>query len=291
VPDERGIAQRAGAGGLIMRTIVHLSDMHFGRLDERILPPLIAAIRALAPHLVVVSGDLSQRARRGQFIRARRFLDELGLPRLVIPGNHDIPLYNVAARMFAPFANFTRYMTSDLDPVFADDEMIVGLNSARSVVLQGRGRLNEVQVERAAARLMAAPPNAIKIVVTHHPFDLPKTHGPGHLVGRSQMAMAKFAAAGAHVFLAGHLHLSHIGSTASRYQIAGHNALVVQAGTLSTRLRGEVPAFNALRIASSEIAVEQHLWNDARATFEASAARKWRLNADRTQNTLVEQQL
>jgi 3',5'-cyclic AMP phosphodiesterase CpdA len=264
-----------------MRRIVHVSDLHFGRLDERILPPLMRTIRTLAPHVVVVSGDLTQRARREEFARARQFLDELGVPRLVIPGNHDVPLYDLAARLFRPFANFTRYMVSDLDPAWADDEMIiVGLNSARSVILHGRGRLNEVQVDRAAAKLMAAPAHAIKIVVTHHPFDLPKTHGVQHLVGRSQMAMAKFAAAGAHVFLAGHLHLSHIGSTAARYQIAGHDALVVQAGTLSTRLRGEVPAFNVLRIQRPEIAVEQHRWNDARGTFEASAARLWTLGAD-----------
>jgi len=268
---------------VIVRTIVHLSDLHFGRLDERVLPPLLAHIRSLAPHLVVVSGDLTQRARRQEFLRARQFLDELGLPRLVIPGNHDVPLYDVAARLFSPFANFTRYITGDLEPVFADDEMIVvGLNSARSVILQGRGRLNESQVDRAAARLMAAPTDAIKIVITHHPFDLPETHGAQHLVGRSQMAMERFAAAGAHVFLAGHLHLSHIGHTGARYQIAGHDALVVQAGTLSTRLRGEVPAFNLLRIQRPEIAVEQHHWNDAGATFEASAARMWTLNADGT---------
>lgn len=263
-----------------MRTIVHLSDLHFGRMDERILSPLVAAIRAGAPHLVVVSGDLTQRARRQQFIQAREFLDGLPQPCLVIPGNHDVPLYDLAARLFNPFGYFRRYIASDLDPVFIDDEMIVvGLNSARAVVLQGRGRVNEMQVDRAAARLKAAPRKTIKIVVTHHPFDLPKTIGLQHLVGRSQMAMAKFAAAGADVFLAGHLHLSHMGSTAARYRIADHDALVVQAGTLSTRLRGEVPAFNILRIQQSEIAVEQHLWNDARVTFEASAARMWTLRA------------
>ena len=85
-----------------MRKLVHLSDLHFGRIDYRVLDPLVADVRAAGPHLVVVSGDLTQRARRAQFKEARRFLDALPSPQIVVPGNHDVPLYVVLRRFFLP---------------------------------------------------------------------------------------------------------------------------------------------------------------------------------------------
>lgn len=254
-----------------MRTIVHLSDIHFGRVDPRIVPPLVEAVQSVAPHLVAVSGDLTQRARRSQFAQARTFLQQLRFPMIVVPGNHDVPLFNIAARLIDPLGAYRRYIARDLEPAFVDDEMtVVGLNSARSVLFSGAGRLNEGQVSRAAARLQLAAVNAVKIVVTHHPFDLPIGHGEEHLVGRSAMAMERLAAAGADLFLAGHLHVSHVGHTAERYQIAGHSALVVQAGTLSTRRRGELNAFNVLRLERPQIVIERYTWDNARGTFGPS---------------------
>ena len=254
-----------------MSTIAHLSDLHFGRLDVRLIPPLVQQITALAPDLVVVSGDLTQRARRAQFEEARAFLARLPFPLLVVPGNHDVPLFNLAARLVHPFAGYRRFIQQDLEPVFENNDMVaVGLNSARRRPFHGGGRLNEAQVARAARRLQSASAGAIRIVVTHHPFDLPDTHGDEHLIGRSDMAMQQLAEAGADVFLAGHLHVSHVGRSATRYRIAGHSALVVQAGTLSTRQRGEVNAINVLRLAPEQIAIERHSWNDAGQSFEKS---------------------
>jgi len=254
-----------------MRTIVHLSDIHFGRVDPRVVAPLVDAIRAVAPTLVAVSGDLTQRARRRQFKQARAFLDQLPPPLLVVPGNHDVPLFNLAARLLDPFGGYRRHIAQDLEPMYQDEEMIaVGMNSARSVPFHGGGRLNVAQVTHTHARLVAAPQHAIRIVVTHHPFDLPKSHGDEHLIGRSDMAMRQLAAAGADLFLAGHLHVSHIGHTAERYRIAGHSALVVQAGTMSMRGRGEVNTFNVLRLARPLITIERHSWDDAKQTFTTS---------------------
>ena len=254
-----------------MQTIVHLSDVHFGRVDPRLVEPLVRTIHDIAPNLVAISGDLTQRARRSQFLQARAVLDQLLPPVLVVPGNHDVPHYNIGARFLDPYGAYRRHIARDLEPVHEDNELIaVGLNSARALPFHGGGRLNEAQVARAAARLKAAPPNAVRIVVTHHPFDLPEGHGDEHLIGRSDMAMQQLAAAGADVFLAGHLHVSHVGHTAERYQIAGHSALVVQAGTLSTRSRGELNTINVLRLERPRITIERYTWDEAGQAFQPS---------------------
>jgi 3',5'-cyclic AMP phosphodiesterase CpdA len=254
-----------------MPTIVHISDIHFGRVEPRVADALIDTVARTAPDLVALSGDLTQRARSGQFREARRFLDRLPAPLLVVPGNHDVPLFNLAARWLDPFGGYQRHIQRDLEPMFAADGFIaVGMNSARSVPFQGTGRLNETQVTRAAERLRAAPAGAIKIVVTHHPFDLPDTHGDEHLIGRADMAMRHLADAGADIFLAGHLHVSHVGQSAKRYRIAGHSALVVQAGTVSTRQRGEVNSINLLRLAGTRIDVDRYSWDESTRSFQPS---------------------
>jgi 3',5'-cyclic AMP phosphodiesterase CpdA len=255
-----------------MRVIVHLSDIHFGRLHPSIVEPLASTIVQLRPDLLAVSGDLTQRARRREFEAARRFLDSMPVRRLVLPGNHDVPLYNVFRRFGSPLTRYKRAITDDLSPVYRDDEMIVvGVNTARSLTW-GEGRINEEQVDHIVRTLAGVPDDLIRVVVTHHPFDLPEGVREERLLGGAVMAMEKLAAANADLFLAGHLHLSHIGHTAARYKIAGHSALVVQAGTVSTRSRGEQPSFNVLRIARPNIAVERLVWDPALHGFTATAA-------------------
>ena len=254
-----------------MRTLVHLSDLHFGRVDEAILAPLVERITSIRPDLVAISGDLTQRARRRQFRQARAFLDLLPFPKIVVPGNHDVPLFNVAARVLDPFGGYRRHIDANPEPAWIDHEVaVIGLNSARGLVAGGKGRLNRQQIDLAVARLRPLPTSLIKVIVTHHPFDLPAGYHPEHLVGRARLAMAQFAEVGADLFLAGHLHVSHVGHTADRYKIAGHSALVVQAGTLSIRGRGELNTFNVLRIARPEMTVERYSWESGRDTFDQS---------------------
>jgi 3',5'-cyclic AMP phosphodiesterase CpdA len=261
----------------VVRTIVHLSDLHFGRVDEQIIAPLIEQITSIAPDVIAVSGDLTQRARRRQFQRAAAFLARLPFPRVVVPGNHDVPLFNVAARVFDPFGGYRRWIGPDLEPAYVDDEIaVIGLNSARGLIRGGRGRLDMEQIARAATQLRTLPRAAIKVIVTHHPFDLPRGVHAEHLVGSASTAMAHFADAGADLFLAGHLHISHVGHTADRYNIAGHSAMVVQAGTLSTRGRGELNTFNVLRIGRPHMAVERYSWQSGRPGFAQSFAGTFR---------------
>jgi len=130
------------------------------------------------------------------------------------------------------------------------------------------GRINADQVEAIAGRFAQLPPSILRIVVTHHPFDIPEAGDESQLVGRATMAMRGFARAGVDLFLSGHLHQSHH-STTQRYAIEGHSALVVQSGTsTSTRGRGESNAFNVLRIEPDRITVETRTWQSARSVFE-----------------------
>jgi 3',5'-cyclic AMP phosphodiesterase CpdA len=244
-----------------MRTVVHLSDLHFGRVDPALIDPCLQAVRAAKPDLVIVSGDLTQRARPWQFRQAREFLDSLPSPQLVLAGNHDVPLHNIFVRLFRPYARFRRYITDDLDPVFQDDEIaVVGINTARGIAIAG-GALGNRQVERACARLEAAGKSRVRLVVTHHPFDLPPTVAEKHLVRGSQPAIAALARSGADIFLAGHLHLCHTELTTRRYTLPDYAGLIVQASTgLSTRTRGEANSFNLLRVSPSFIRVETISW-------------------------------
>lgn len=257
---------------------MHLSDLHFGRVDAALLEPLARCVRTLAPHVVVVSGDLTQRAKPVQFREARRFLDTLPGAVLVVPGNHDVPLYNVFQRFFRPLAKYRRYIAADPEPAFVDDEIaVMGVNTARSAVFKG-GRINRAQIERLRSRFCALDARMTKVVVTHHPFDLPPAYHRRQLVGRARRAMAMFAECGADILLAGHVHASHTGDTAARYKIGDYAALVVQAGTAtSVRGRGEANSFNVLRLEPGRAAITRYAWTGdgfapgEPATFERSA--------------------
>ncbi|MBA2258103.1 MAG: metallophosphoesterase [Acidobacteria bacterium] len=259
-----------------MRTLVHLSDLHFGRIDPIVLDPLRAAVLEAKPDLVAISGDFTQRARRTQFAAAREFVDSLPRPSLVVPGNHDVPLWNVARRFLTPFTRYKRYISPELEPEYEDQEMIViGVNTARSFA-HGEGRINARQVERIVQRLASAPGALVRVIVTHHPFDLPPGVRESRLLGRARMAMATLAKANADLFLSGHLHLSHASHSVERYRIEGHSALIVQAGTVSMRGRGEQPSFNVLRIHRPEIELVKYVWDGSSQTFVATAVGRYR---------------
>ena len=263
-----------------MRTIVHLSDLHFGRIDPATLDPLRRAVHDTQPDLVAISGDFTQRARRTEFAAARDFLDSLQPPTLVVPGNHDVPYWNVARRFLQPLTRYRRYISDDLEPEYVDDEMaVLGVNTARALA-NGGGRISGRQVERVVQRLAALPDSIVRIIVTHHPFDLPPGVRERRLLGRARMAMARLSKANADLFLSGHLHLSHASRAADRYRIAGHSGLIVQAGTVSMRSRGERPSFNVLRIHRPEIALTRFLWDPDHGAFAAADWGRYRHNPE-----------
>jgi len=266
-----------------MRTLVHLSDLHFGRIDEATLEPLAALIERIAPDVVVVSGDLTQRARKAQFEEARAYLERLPKPQIVVPGNHDVPLYRVWERFFNPLGKYRSHFSADLEPSFIDDEIaVIGINTARSLAFKN-GRINEEQVESIQRRFAPLGEALTKVVVTHHPFDLPDApEKDEELVGRARMAMDAFSRCGVDLLLAGHLHTSQAGDTSDRYELPGYAALAVQAGTAtSTRGRGESNSFNVLRIANREIAVERQVWQPEANAFALERTERFRRDDNR----------
>ena len=255
-----------------MRTIAHLSDLHFGRVDEALLAPLTEFLHAARPDVLVVSGDLTQRAKAKEFIAAREFLDTFSMPKIIVPGNHDVPLYDVFRRFLSPLARYQRYITTDMEPFFIDNEIaVLGINSARSLVVKG-GRVNNEQLERVHARLSTLDDKLVKILVTHHPFDLPAHMSKDHLIGRARKAMKAFANCGVDVLLGGHMHSTEAITTDGRYKQGMYSALSIQAGTAtSTRHRGEVNSFNLLRVACDRVEVDQIGWVVQEGVFKKNS--------------------
>ncbi len=250
-----------------MRTLIHLSDLHFGRTDPAILPPLIAFVLETAPDVVAISGDFTQRARTAEYLSARQFLDAIPFPQIVVPGNHDVPLHNLFSRFVRRLDRYKRYITSDLQPFFSDNEIaVMGVNTARSLTWTD-GRINRRQLEKLRSLLRVIPSDRVKIVVTHHPFDLP-AGAVGHVVGRSRLAMNTLVECGVDLLLAGHFHLADTGQTSTRYKLPGYSAILVSAGTsTSTRGRGQPNSFNVIRVEQLHISVERRVWDPNSTAF------------------------
>lgn len=265
-----------------MRIVAHVSDLHFGCVDREIAAALAAHLRQLAPTVLAVSGDLTQRARRHQFEEASAYLARLPSPRIVVPGNHDIPLYNVLARFLYPRAGFFRHITSDRHPYYQDEEIaVMGADTTRSFTVKDGG-LRRRDVDRLATQLTAAGEHRVRIVVCHHPFDAPRTRIGRLTWPRSEKrAVADLVARGADVFLTGHLHVSYTGHTAIRYKAAGRAAIVVEAGTAtSRRVRGEPNEFNVLHVDRAHIVVERLSWQPAAGTFTTTDRQTFRRTAE-----------
>ena len=265
-----------------MRTLIHLSDLHFGRVNPVLLEPLVTLILELAPDVVVISGDLTQRARTAEFVAARAFLDRLPGARIVVPGNHDISLHNFFERFVNPLGKYQRHIAQDLSPVYVDEEIaIAGVNTARSLTIKD-GRINNVQIETLQRCFDGIEEKLIRVVVSHHPFDLPDRFHRRDVVRRAAKAVDAFADCGADLLLAGHMHASHAGTTAAHYPDTEYAALVVQAGTAtSTRGRGEANSFNVIRIDNPFIRIERREWHPGSGLFVPVALEHFRREGER----------
>lgn len=260
--------------------ILQLSDLHFG-------PPYIekvgAAVQKLAPELnadaIVVSGDFTHRARASQFEAARLFLDQLpDVPRLYVPGNHDVPLLRLKERMLNPHGLYRRYICSDLNPVLdLQKVLLVGIDSTAPYSAVSNGRIQQSQLDSAHHVLASAHKNAARFVVAHHHF----APAPDYLFDRAmpqaRRAILQFVDDGVDMILGGHLHRAFIGNTLDFYPGVQRDRgiVIVQSGTTTSRKgRGrerEKNSFNVIDVADATLTVTHYLYFEAEDCFLVSS--------------------
>jgi 3',5'-cyclic AMP phosphodiesterase CpdA len=269
-----------------MRRLIHISDLHFGRVRPGIVPALLEDIEAFEPHLVVVTGDLTQRARRAQFECAREFLRDLGRPYLVVPGNHDIaPVYRPFARVFAPYTGYRRYVSNDLNTEFSDDELLVlGLNTVEPLRWK-EGTVSRAQLRWIEARVREHPMRFV-VVASHHPLAETVTAGPMSKVRRHTELLETLESANVALCLTGHLHRSQLEPFAAAPGRA-HVTLVVRASTAtSTRVRHHANAYNRILIRPPKLDIRVRAWTGDR--FETDHIEHFRSRGGRWEEGVVE---
>jgi 3',5'-cyclic AMP phosphodiesterase CpdA len=262
-----------------MARLVHLSDLHFGAHDERLVAAVEKSVDALAPDLVVISGDFTQRARTEQFEEACRFLERLhdgGHEVLGGPGNHDIPLYDVLRRFLSPLTRYRRFIDESLCPfIELPGIAVLGINTARSLTFKD-GRINEDQVKFIAETFARTPSDAMRILVTHHPlFALRVGEQVERAIGRQELALDAVENSGVDMLLAGHNH--HASSQdASELVTRSGGVLVIQAGTAtSTRVREQEQSFNTIDIGEASATITVNAWNGEDFRPNDARAYKW----------------
>lgn len=241
--------------------IAHLSDLHFGAEDPALKGPLAADIAAAQPDVVAVSGDLTQRAKTREFVAAHAWLRELPGAKVTVPGNHDVPFWDVMRRTVGPLERYRRVLQTEPDSEWGDDTLLVlGINTARSLTLSA-GRISEGQIERVRSRLVSDGRRRTRVLVAHHPF-VAAHHG---LVGRGRSAITAFAEAGLDLVLAGHHHAVFAGSLGDWHVGLASSVLVSHASTaLSHRRRGEANGWTRIEATKDTIAFDVREWDGSR---------------------------
>lgn len=260
--------------------IAHLSDLHFGRHDDAVVAALVPELRQQKPDLVVISGDFTQRGIRSEFEVARSFIDQIDSPVFTVPGNHDVPQVNLLARLLKPYGLYRRYISDELEPfVEIDGVAFLGLKTPRRFTPDfnwSNGYLDREQLTRLAQRYAMASPDAIRVVVAHHPLLYPEGSGAlvQHRVRHADRALRAFASLGVRLVLSGHFHLSYVrvheqpgetgkGSPQGLRQAAAAPILVAQtSSTTSTRLRGDPNAYNLISFDKGEIGIDVREWRN-----------------------------
>lgn len=261
-----------------MRTIAHISDPHFGTEDPVVAAALLAELdgsNGPRPSLVALSGDLTQRARPHQFRAARRFLDQLPQPYLVVPGNHDVPLYDLVARFFRPLERYRRGIGEPLMPIFVDEEIaVVGVNTAHGFTFKG-GRITRAMAEAVRDALMPFDAGW-QVLVAHHPFVLPDRANieTSDRVRGADTAIRLLEEARVEMILTGHLHVAY-SSDPTAFRSADRAIIEVHAGTcMSTRRRGEPNGYNLVTLDGEDATIEHRVWDGAR--FVTGTTRSYR---------------
>lgn len=269
----------------IQLTLLQISDLHFG---PPFLPRVGEAALRIAPELkpdaVIVSGDLTQRAKREQFESAKQFMSRLpDVPRLVIPGNHDVPLYRVAERLANPHGLYKQIISEDLNPVLRiDGAVIAGLDSTAPRSSISNGRIFKSQLDDCAKVFQDAPEDAIRIVVAHHHFAPAPDYLRDSIMPKAKRAMERFADLNVEMILGGHLHRAYVGNSLDFYPGSHRERgiIIVQSGTTTSRRgRGreaEKNSLNLIEVRKSTITVKHYMYFHEHDVFEALSRHTFR---------------
>ncbi len=264
-------------------TLLQISDPHFGTEQPPVLEALARLAHEIRPAALLISGDISQRARRAQFEAAREFVTRLSPPAVVaIPGNHDIPLFNVFARMFAPYAGFVRAFGANLEPEWhSEDFLVIAVNTTRPSRHKD-GEVSPEQILRVSKRLAAATPKQIRIVVTHQPVHVLRGSEIHNRLHGHAEAIRAWSSAGADIIMGGHIHLPFVAPLHEHYPELHRRCWVVQAGTaVSTRVRARHPnSVNLIKREDAQTALAER-WDYSAAGNEFHCVKVERLNLDR----------
>lgn len=252
-----------------MRRIVHLSDLHFGWNEAGLVSTLLALVAKAQPDLTVISGDFVEHATRAEFQQARDFITKLPKPLLMTPGNHDLPFYNLPLRVIQGLKLYKQYITPDLTPFYQDDEIaVMGIDTARVLHIRG-GSISSLQVRQIEQRLCPLPRHITRVLVTHHPFDLPPEFKGRYLVKQGEAALERLASC-LDLLLAGHMHVGASGRVADRFKTPNGALVFSQAGTaISKRYKGERNSFNVIEIEGRRIRVQKYTWDADESAYEA----------------------
>jgi len=281
-----------------MTLLLQISDPHFGTEQPPVVAALLRLASTLQPDLVVMSGDITQRARRAQFSAARAFVDAIdaigAAPCVVVPGNHDIPLYNLFARIAHPYANYQRVFGDDLEPVFESAELLViGVNTTRAYRRKD-GEVSVQQVERVARRLDHATARQLRVVVTHQPVVAARANDIRNLLHGREHAIERWSQAGVDLILGGHIHLPYVAPLHVAYKDLPRQMWAVQAGTsLSSRVRGTVPNsvnvidYDASNTDARRAIVARWDFDQASASFEPNMQHELDLDSESLKTPLA----
>lgn len=248
-----------------MTRIVQISDLHFGYHRAHLVAPLLEALQGLEPDFIAVTGDLTHRGRSAQYSLARQFLDALPAPWQAVPGNHDVPLFNIARRVLRPFSNFRRAISDDLAPRWQDGQtQVIGLNTTNPKRWQvGMLRSREMRSALAAMR-----PDRLNIIAAHHPFQhLPDTDKA--LMPEAHRALARLAAGGVDVILSGHLHIWACGPFMGQPPAPG--VIQLQAGTALCNRPGEDNDFALIEGDRDALTITRMLCSEGMTAFRPAS--------------------
>jgi 3',5'-cyclic AMP phosphodiesterase CpdA len=269
-----------------MPSLLHISDPHFGTEQPPVMEALFQLTQAQRPDVLVLSGDITQRARASQFSEAKAFCDRLKIPRmLALPGNHDIPLFNPFQRLFSPYARYLHAFGPDVESALQTPWLrVISVKTTRRW-RHKNGEVSAAQIARVVADLQQAEPRQLCVVVVHQPVHVLRAEDEHDRLRGWEAAVRAWAAAGADIVMGGHIHLPYVSDLSSHMAGLGRRIWCVQAGTaLSTRVRQEAPnSVNLLRYdaGSPPLQCQLQRWDHVAATGRFEVVQSSALLLDR----------